>query len=166
MGAASALDEGTASIKPASRAEWATAAKSEALEPAAYGKPGRRRKMPRQGEPVAKQRRRCKRAREGTQSLHCYESARAKLTGHKPRRCHQRASVNTTRLSEEARTTANAGVGTRCCNRASARRSPNEGSRQLERRSLSRQRALLRPAKTTAGSVTCQQDKPGPETRR
>jgi len=46
MGAASALDERTASIKPASRAEWATAAKSKALEPAAYGKPGRRCKMP------------------------------------------------------------------------------------------------------------------------
>ena len=54
MGTASALDEGTASIKPASRAEWATAAKSKVLEPMAYGKPGHRCKMPQQGKPVAK----------------------------------------------------------------------------------------------------------------
>jgi len=50
LSAALAMVEGTACIEPASKAEKAIAAKSEALEPGAYSKAGRR-KRPSQGGP-------------------------------------------------------------------------------------------------------------------
>ena len=49
MSAALAMAEGTAGVESAGGAEKATAAKSEALEPGAYGEAGSRRDKPLQG---------------------------------------------------------------------------------------------------------------------
>jgi hypothetical protein len=89
------------------------------------------------------------------------------------RRCHHRASVNTTYRHEEARITENADVGEalrQSGREVLPRRDPNEGALATwdpGGKSLAGEeviveaRGLLRPAKTTVGSVTCQQDKPG-----
>lgn len=50
MDTAPALAEGTAGVEPASGAEKAAAAEPEALEPGVYGKVGRKRETPSQGE--------------------------------------------------------------------------------------------------------------------
>jgi len=61
--------EGTACVEPAGEAEKAIVAKSEALEPGAYGKAGRRER-PSQGGACMVSRHRCERKSERDTSGH------------------------------------------------------------------------------------------------
>ena len=165
MDAAPALTEGIASIEPASGAESATAARSSLLEPGAGGKMVQA--TARWGQSRSRHAA-CKGAQRGTRR--CDESTGAKIMSHSLRRSHQGRArtqgVSAGKLEQRTMQLWPQGAVIERAHKGIRMRVPwplgiLEGCHQLERRSLSRQGGPLRPAKTSAGSVTRQQDKPG-----